>query len=145
MKHAVKLKWACLHNFFPFMLLSLYHQHTEGALIHVTKVANENPHKTSQFLLPFTTFEMPPPTLFLLMLTKSSSDSLLQPPGVPYTHSLCIVKLGLRVIRRCHNTFSYPCVLIQYWAARIAEEQHIGGGTIPPPQLRKGKNRVSKD
>jgi hypothetical protein len=62
-----------------------------------------------------------------------------------YTHSLCVVKLGLRVIRRCHNTFSYPCVLIQYWAARIAEEQHIGGGTIPPPQLRKGKNRVSKD
>lgn len=65
--------------------------------------------------------------------------------GCRYIYSLSIVKLGLRVIRRCHDTFSYPCVLIQYRAARIAEEQHIGGGTITPPPLRKGKNRVSKD
>jgi hypothetical protein len=71
---------------------------------------------------------------------KSSSTT-----GCRYIHSLCIVKLGLRVIRRCHDTFSYPCFLIRYWAARIAEEQHIGAGTIPPTPLRKGKNRVSKD
>lgn len=84
-----------LSSQFPSIHASLLVSPTyKGALMHVTKVANENPHKTSQFLLPFTTFEMPPPTLFLLMLTKSSSDSLLQPPGVHIPTLYVLSNLG---------------------------------------------------